>query len=87
MASPRAPLHWRYGTDWRRCLPIAPIARFRSGGLHRELISARLYEALAQGCDLATASTLPGSGSQRNYERLGFEVVYTKIDGPPVPQP
>jgi hypothetical protein len=55
--------------------------------LHRELISARLYEALAQGCDLATASTLPGSGSQRNYERLGFEVVYTKIDGPPVPQP
>ena len=63
------------------------IARFRSGGLHRELISARLYEALAQGCDLATASTLPGSGSQRNYERLGFEVVYTKIDGPPVPQP
>ena len=55
------------------------IARFRGGGLHRELISARLYEGLAQGCDLATASTLPGSGSQRNYERLGFEVVYTKI--------
>ena len=55
------------------------IARFRGGGLHRELISARLYEGLAQGCDLATASTLPGSGSQRNYERLGFEVVYTKV--------
>ena len=55
------------------------IARFRGGGLHRELIAARLYEGLAQGCDLATASTLPGSGSQRNYERLGFEVVYTKV--------
>jgi len=55
------------------------IARFRSGGLHRELISARLNESVARGCDLATASTLPGSGSQRNYERLGFEVVYTKI--------
>ena len=38
-----------------------------------------MYEALAQGCDLATASTLPGSGSQRNYERLGFEVVYTRV--------
>jgi hypothetical protein len=22
---------------------------------------------------------LPGSGSQRNYERCGFEVVYTKV--------
>jgi hypothetical protein len=55
------------------------IAAFRRVGLHRELITARLNEAIAQGCDLATASTLPGSGSQRNYERLGFEVVYTKI--------
>ena len=55
------------------------IARHRRGGLHRELIAARLNEALAQGCDLATASTLPGSGSQRNYERLGFEVIYTRV--------
>jgi hypothetical protein len=55
------------------------IGRFRRGGLHGELISARLNEAIAQGCDLATASTLPGSGSQRNYERLGFEVVYTRV--------
>lgn len=55
------------------------IADHRRGGLHRELIAARLNEALAQGCDLATASTLPGSGSQRNYERMGFEVAYTRI--------
>ncbi len=55
------------------------IARFRCGGLHAELIAARLNEALAQGCELATASTLPGSGSQRNYERMGFEVVYTRM--------
>jgi GNAT superfamily N-acetyltransferase len=55
------------------------IARHRRGGLHRELIAARLNEALAQGCDLATASTLPGSGSQRNYERMGFVVVYTRV--------
>ena len=57
----------------------ATVARFRRGGLHRELISARLNEAIAQGCDLVTASTLPGSGSQRNYERLGFVVAYTKV--------
>jgi hypothetical protein len=55
------------------------IARFRRTGIHSELIAARLNEALARGCDLATASTLPGSGSQRNYERHGFEVVYTRV--------
>jgi hypothetical protein len=57
----------------------ATVTRFRRGGFHRELIAARLNEAVARGCDLATASTLPGSGSQRNYERCGFEVVYTKV--------
>lgn len=55
------------------------LVRFRRHGFHCELVAARLNEALAQGCDLATASTAPGSASQRNYERLGFEVVYTKV--------
>ena len=55
------------------------IPFFRRNGLHRELIAARLNEAAACGADLATASTLPGSGSQRNYERLGFTVAYTRI--------
>ncbi|HUB83468.1 MAG TPA: GNAT family N-acetyltransferase [Bryobacteraceae bacterium] len=55
------------------------IAAFRRRGLHRELIAARLNEAIALGCDMAMAATLPGSTSQRNYERLGFEVAYTKV--------
>jgi GNAT superfamily N-acetyltransferase len=55
------------------------IPAFRRRGLHYELIAARLNEAMARGCHLATASTQPGSASQRNYERLGFEVVYTKV--------
>jgi hypothetical protein len=55
------------------------IAHHRHRGLHRELIAARLNEAVAQGCELATASTLPGSGSQRNFERAGFAVVYTRF--------
>jgi len=55
------------------------IPQFRRAGLHRELIAARLHESMARGCDLATATTLPGGGSQRNYERMGFEVVYTKV--------
>ena len=55
------------------------IAAFRGRGLQRELIAARLREAVERGCDLAVASTLPGSTSQRNYERMGFHVVYTKV--------
>jgi len=55
------------------------IAAHRRRGVHRELIAARLNEAMAEGCDLATASAMPGSGSQRNYERAGFEVVYTRV--------
>jgi hypothetical protein len=55
------------------------IAGFRRKGLHSSLIRMRLNLALAQGCDLASASTAPGSESQRNYERLGFSVAYTKV--------
>ena len=54
-----------------------PWARGR--GVHAALIAARLREASASGCDLAYAGTLPGSVSQRNYERAGFRVVYTKV--------
>jgi GNAT superfamily N-acetyltransferase len=52
---------------------------FRRQGLHAELIAARVNDAVALGCDLATASTLPGSQSQRNYTRAGFQVAYTKV--------
>lgn len=53
--------------------------RYRRRGYQRELIIARLGEACAQSCDLATASVSPGSASQRNYERAGFQVAYTKV--------
>jgi GNAT superfamily N-acetyltransferase len=54
-------------------------ARYRRRGFHRELIAVRLREARTQGCDLAAASVSPGSASQRNYERAGFQVAYTKV--------
>jgi hypothetical protein len=53
--------------------------RYRRRGFHRELIAVRLREAGTQGCDLAVASVSPGSASQRNYERAGFQVAYTKV--------
>jgi GNAT superfamily N-acetyltransferase len=51
---------------------------FRGAGLQSALIRERLRMAQAEGCDLATATTLAGSLSQRNYERNGFQVAYTK---------
>jgi len=56
---------------------VAPA--YRRQRLHRELIEARLNEALAQGCDFAASATAPACASQRNYERLGFQVVYTRV--------
>jgi hypothetical protein len=53
-------------------------AGFRGIGLQSALIRERLRTALGAACDLAAASTLPGSVSQRNYERNGFQVAYTK---------
>jgi ribosomal protein S18 acetylase RimI-like enzyme len=51
---------------------------FRGAGLQDALIRERLRTAVAEACDLATASTIPGGVSQRNYERNGFRVAYTK---------
>jgi len=51
----------------------------RRKGLQTALIRRRLNAAVACGCDTAVAVTAPGSASQRNYERLGFQVAYTKV--------
>jgi len=51
---------------------------FRRQGVQTALLYARLAAARAQGCDLAMALTSPGSASQRNIERVGFRLAYTK---------
>nr|AGC71394.1 hypothetical protein [uncultured bacterium A1Q1_fos_1815] len=37
-----------------------------------------ILRTLDQGCDLATMSALPGSPSQRNAQRNGFHIAYTR---------
>jgi len=56
----------------------ATVAGFRKRGAQNMLIASRLGWAVEQGCDLATTTTQPGSSSQRNYERAGFRVVYSR---------
>jgi hypothetical protein len=56
------------------------IPRFRRRGAQRALMDARLDYAVRAGCDLAMISAgPPGGGSQRNAERQGFRVAYTRI--------
>lgn len=54
------------------------LPEFRNRGVQRALLLARIAHAAESGCDLAMVATNPGSGSQRNVERLGFRVVYTR---------
>jgi GNAT superfamily N-acetyltransferase len=51
----------------------------RGRGAQQALLEARLRFAAEQGCTLALMCALPGGGSQRNAERHGFRVVYTRI--------
>lgn len=51
---------------------------FRQRGVQTVLLQARLAAARGLGCDLAMLLTEPGSDSQRNAERVGFRVAYTK---------
>jgi GNAT superfamily N-acetyltransferase len=53
--------------------------QFAGRGVQSSLIRARLAHARRIGCDLATAQVTPGSASQRNYLRNGFQVLYTRV--------
>jgi GNAT superfamily N-acetyltransferase len=52
---------------------------WRRRGVQTALIGTRLAAAWQAGCDLVTIVTLPGSDSQRNAERAGFRLAYTRV--------
>lgn len=54
------------------------LPEFRNRGVQKALLLARVAMAADLDCDLAMVAANPGSGSQRNVERLGFRVVYTR---------
>jgi len=54
------------------------IPQFRRRGLQTELLHARLAYGARVGCELAMMVASPGSGSQRNAERRGFRIAYTR---------
>lgn len=54
------------------------LPEFRRRGAQQALTNRRLVDAAKAGCDVAMITTQPGSGSQRNAERIGFRPLYTK---------
>jgi GNAT superfamily N-acetyltransferase len=50
----------------------------RRQGAQLALLEERLRYAATQGCTVAMMVSLPGSGSQRNAERHGFRIAYTR---------
>ena len=55
------------------------IPQWRHRGAQRALLAKRLAHARRAGCDLAMLCAEPGSASQRNGERQGFRIAYTRI--------
>ncbi len=54
------------------------IPRARRQGAQLALLEGRLRYAAAQGCTIGMMVAQPGSGSQRNAERHGFRIAYTR---------
>jgi ribosomal protein S18 acetylase RimI-like enzyme len=54
------------------------LPEFRRRGVQTALIAARIADARAAGCEEVCSGTAFGSASQRNLERAGFAVAYTK---------
>jgi GNAT superfamily N-acetyltransferase len=56
----------------------ATLPAFRRRGVQASLLAARLAASAAAGCDLAVVTTQPGSKSQQNVQKLGFELLYAR---------
>jgi hypothetical protein len=55
------------------------VPELRRRGLQAALLEARMRYAFDHGCDLAMMVAEAGSNSQRNAERKGFRVAYTRL--------
>jgi GNAT superfamily N-acetyltransferase len=56
----------------------ATAPQHRRHGIQTALLNARLAAAAAAGCDIAIIVTQPGSKSQQNSQRRGFDLLYTR---------
>ena len=55
------------------------LAAYRARGLQTALLRARMAAAAHAGCEYVVVITQGGTTSQRNAERLGLKVAYSKV--------
>jgi GNAT superfamily N-acetyltransferase len=55
------------------------LPEFRRRGVQTALLHARLRRAAETNCDLAVSLAQPGSASNRNIARRGFQTLYTRV--------
>jgi hypothetical protein len=55
------------------------IPEARRQGAQNALLAARLNYAAKKGCSMAMMCALPGSQSQKNAQKNGFQIAYTRI--------
>ncbi len=72
------------GASLRVCEGVAQLCGAATAPAHRRrgvqgaLLAARLADGARQGCDVAVVTTQPGSKSQQNVQRQGFQLLYTR---------
>jgi ribosomal protein S18 acetylase RimI-like enzyme len=55
------------------------LVEYRRRGVQNALLTARLADARAAGCDVAIVTVEPGSRSQANAQRRGFSPLYSRL--------
>jgi GNAT superfamily N-acetyltransferase len=68
----------RVDGDLAQLVGAGTLPAFRRRGVQTALLAARLADAHASGCRLATITTQPGSPSQRNAHGRGFALLYAR---------
>ena len=64
--------------------------RFRRQGVQTALLKTRLRDAQLAGCEIAVITTQPGTKSQQNSQRRGFQLLYARavlVKDPPGAEP
>jgi len=76
--APAGSASFRMAEGIAQLLGAATAPAHRRHGVQTALLSARLADAAAAGCDIAVVTTQPGSKSQQNVQRQGFDLLYTR---------
>jgi GNAT superfamily N-acetyltransferase len=68
----------RIDGDLAQLAGAGTLPRARGRGVQKALLQRRLADAAAAGCTLAVITTAPGTRSQDNAMRHGFELLYAR---------